>query len=64
MTDLLTRNNDHQNFKNKITQQQIEEFMQLDFGGLPQMSLKDTVFLIQKALHLLNLTAINKNNSF
>ena len=60
MTDLLTRNNDHQNFKNKVTQQQIDEFMQLDFGGLPQMSLKDTMFLIQKALQLLNLTAINK----
>ena len=58
MTDLLTRGNTQPTFKNKVTEKQIADFMQLNFAGLPRMSLRDTMFLIHKVLALLE---VNKN---
>ena len=40
MTDLLTRNSCSQEYKNQVTPQQINQFLELDFQNLPQMSLK------------------------
>ena len=62
MSDLLTRGNEKSKFKNRVTEKEILDFMQIDFDGIPLMSLRDTMFMIRKALDLIEKAKAMKPN--
>ena len=60
VSDLLTRGLEKSKFKNKVTEQDVSQFIQLDFGGLPTMGMHDAMCMIQKALALVDKATMDK----
>ena len=61
ISDLMTRGIGKSKFKNRITRSDLDTFLQLDFAGIPPLSMNDTLALIKKALDLIGHTQNNKH---
>ena len=61
MSDLMTRGITKSKFRNRITQSDLDTFLQIDFSEIPPLSMKDTLALIKKALDLIGHTQNTKH---
>ena len=50
LVDLLTRHNIKSKFKNKITQEDLVNFLQVNYEGLPQLSMAEALEVIEKSI--------------
>ena len=51
--DLMTRSNIKAKFKNKVTQEDLTNFLQINYESLPQLSMSDALDVIEKSINLL-----------
>ena len=51
--DLMTRNNIKTKFKNKVTQEDLANFLQINYEGLPQLPMSDALDVIEKSINML-----------
>ena len=51
--DLMTRGNVKAKFKNKITQEDLADFLQINYEGMPQLSMAEALDVIQKSVNML-----------
>ena len=51
--DLMTRSNIKTKFRNKVTQEELANFLQINYEGLPQLSMGDALDVIEKSINML-----------
>ena len=51
-TDLMTRGNFKPKYKNKITQEDLNHFLQINYHGLPQLTMTEALDVIEKSIQM------------